>query len=66
MENKICLGQGIRRRDHQILTKANYACGVVPLENKICLNKGIPRRDHEILTKVFLHVGGTLRKIKYV
>ena len=56
----------IRRRDHQILTKANYACRVGTLEHEICLNKLIPHRDHKIITKVFLHVGATLMKIKYV
>ena len=66
MKNKICLNQRIQRRDNQILTKANYACRVVTLENKICLNKLIPHRDHKIITKVFLHVGATLMKIKYV
>ena len=46
LENKICLDQGIRRRDHGILTKAILACGGGPLENKICLDQGIRRRDH--------------------
>ena len=58
LEKKICLYQGIRRRDHVILTKANLAFWGGPLENKICLDKGIPRRDHGILTKANLACGG--------
>ena len=35
LENKICLDQGIHRRDHGILTKDILAWGGGPLENLI-------------------------------